>query len=198
MKQIEEIVACIEKGGVALLPTDTVYGLAASPKHAKAVEKIYRLKGRPMTQFLPIMVANVSQLEDLGLDINENALKLLNSEFVPGALSLVLGFKNAKRKQWLAEREEVAIRIPDDKLLLQVLEKTGALLVTSANKHGNSNMQDSTDEIIRELNGSPDIVVKGGAQKDLPSTIINCRKPTPVIERLGNISAKQLDRLLKE
>ncbi len=196
MTEINKIVECIKNGGVALLPTDTVYGLAASPKYPEAIDKIYELKSRPRGSFLPIMVADASDLEDLGLDVNENAIKLINSDFVPGAISLILGFKNQERLPWLVGRDEVAIRIPDDEDLLAVLRKTGALQMTSANKHGNPNTQNSVSEILDELNGKPDIVVDRGIKNEIPSTIINCRMNPPVIERQGYISKEQLAEVI--
>ncbi len=197
MKNINQIVECLQNGGVALLPTDTIYGLAASPKFPEAVDKIYSLKSRPKDWFLPIMVANMQQLEDLNIEINDNVHKLLNSEFVPGALSLVLGFKNSKRPEWLQGREEIAVRIPDDKTFLGVLEQTGALLVTSANKHGNPNTQNSVDEILDELNGTPDIVIDKGIKNEIPSTIINCRNNPPTVEREGCISVQTLQQIVQ-
>ncbi len=196
MNEVKEIVECLQSGGVVLLPTDTVYGLAASPEFPEAVNKIYELKQRPKNSFLPIMVANTKQLEDLNIEINKNAHKLLNSEFVPGALSLVLGFKNEKRKHWLAEREEIAMRIPNNETLLRVLEQTGALLVTSANKHGNPNTQSSVNEILAELNGIPDMVINDVVTNQIPSTIVNCRKNPPVTERQGYVKKQQISELL--
>ncbi len=198
-ENIKKIVECLENGGVALLPTDTIYGLAASPKFPQAVDKIYDLKLRPKNMFLPIMVANAEQLENLNLEVNENARKLLNSKFVPGALSLVLGFNDEKRENWLASRDEIAIRIPNDTELLKVLEQTGALLVTSANKHGNPNTQDTVDEILAELNGTPDIVIDKGIKNDeIASTIVNCRKNPPTIERQGSVTASEIKNIVEK
>ncbi len=193
MNEVEQTAECLNKGGVALVPTDTIYGLAASPKFPQAVEKIYKLKSRPKNMFLPIMVANMSQLEELNLDINDSARRLLNSKFMPGALSLVMGFKDEKRKDWLAGRDEIAIRIPNDDDLLRILEQTGALLVTSANKHGNPNTQDTVDEILEELDGSPDIVIDKGVKNNrIASTIVNCRKNPPTTEREGVVTEEEI------
>lgn len=196
MSRVDKIVESIEKGGVALLPTDTLYGLAASPKYTEAVNKIYDLKHRPKNNFLPIMVANITDLEKLGLDLNSNAQKLINSDLIPGALSLILGFKNEKRPVWLTGRNEIAIRIPNDEELLQVLQKTGALLVTSANKHGNPNTQSSVKEILNELDGKPDIVIDKGIKNEIASTIINCRLNPPIIERQGFIKKGEIERFI--
>ena len=193
----ETIVQTLQRGGVVLIATDTVYGLAAMPTHTQAVEKIYLLKGRPREMFLPIMVADVGDLERLGLDINERARKVFESELVPGAVTFVLGFKEGSVKpDWLQNREEIATRIPNHALLLRVLKETGPLLVTSANKHGQPVTQGRVSDILAELCGAPDLVVEEGVGKEVPSTIINCRFDPPVVERLGLIPAHIIDNIL--
>nr|VFK56068.1 MAG: Telomere recombination [Candidatus Kentron sp. TUN]VFK62260.1 MAG: Telomere recombination [Candidatus Kentron sp. TUN] len=86
--EIKKIVACLDNCGVMLMPTDTVYGLAALPICARAVERIYELKHRPDRMNLPIMVDSAKRLPALGLAIGEAAQCLLNSPLVPGALTL--------------------------------------------------------------------------------------------------------------
>ena len=192
-----ETVQILQAGGVVLIATDTVYGLAALPTNEKAVEKIYSLKSRPREMFLPIMVAELHDLELLGLDINPNARKLFESDLVPGAITFVLGFKDDSLKpDWLSTREEIATRIPNNELLLAVLRETGPLLVTSANKHGLPVTQPKVKDILAELNGAPDLVIEDGEGKEVPSTIINCRYNPPVIERTGIIPIHVINSLL--
>ena len=192
-----EIVHSLRNGGVALIATDTVYGLAALPTDEKAVEKIYALKNRPRDMFLPIMVADMHDLELLGLNINISARKLFKSDFVPGAITFVLGFKDESLKPyWLTTREEIAVRIPANALLLSVLKETGPLLVTSANRHGQPVTQAKVTDILAELNGVPDLIVEDGDGKEVPSTIINFRFVPPVIERYGTIPANIIENIL--
>ena len=184
--EITKIVNCLLNGGVALVPTDTVYGLAVSPIDA-AIDKLYRMKSRPRTLPLPIMIATADDLEPLGIEVNAYALNLFNSPYMPGALSLILGFKDQPLVPWLKGREEIAIRIPDDERLLAVLKKTGPLLVTSANKHGLPSPS-TIEKILEQLDGEPDIAIEGKNIEGIASTIINCRMTPPMIERSGIIS----------
>jgi len=194
-----EIVRTLRDGGVVLIATDTVYGLAALPAKEKAVEKIYSLKGRPRNMFLPVMVANIHDLELLGIDINKYARTLFESFLVPGAITFILGFKDdAIKPDWLTKREEIATRIPDNALLLSVLKETGPLLVTSANRHGQPVTQAKVKDILLELNGVPDLIIEAGEGKEVPSTIINCRPDPPVIERYGVIPVNIIDNILKQ
>jgi L-threonylcarbamoyladenylate synthase len=197
LDKTNEIVRVLQNGGVVLIATDTVYGLAALPTNEKAVEKIYSLKNRPKTMFLPIMVADMHDLELLGLAINNSVRKLFESEFVPGAITFVLGFKDDLLKpHWLKTREEIAVRIPDNALLLSVLRATGPLLVTSANKHGMPVTQAKVEDILAELDGVPDLIIEDGEGKEAPSTIINCRCNPPVIERAGTIPENVIHKIL--
>jgi len=197
LDKTNETVSTLRTGGVVLIATDTVYGLAAMPTDGIAVEKIYTLKNRPKNQFLPIMVADMQDLERMGIDINPTARRLFASDLVPGAITFVLGFKNGLPKPtWLETREEIATRIPDNELLLAVLRQTGPLLVTSANLHGQPVTQAKVEDILAELNGVPDLIVEDGEGKEVPSTIINCRPNPPVIERNGTIPVEMINRLL--
>ena len=191
-----DIVKCLLEGGVALIPTDTVYGLAASPLFPKAVSRIFELKARPQTHNLPIMVASVQQMEEMGLDLTPIVRKILASTYVPGDITIVLGFKQDPSVSWLQGREEVAVRIPNHAQLLEILQKTGPLLVTSANKHGVPSTPTIISEILSQLNGTPDGIIDGGLVENIPSTIINCRVNPPVIERNGRIVYEDLLNLL--
>lgn len=189
---IDSAVECLLHDGVVLLPTDTVYGLAVHPDSDIAFQKIYALKNRPTHLKLPFMVATIEDMESLGLDLNSHAVKLINSGFIPGAISLVVGFKEPPKRKYLAGREEIAIRIPDDENLLAILARTGPLLVTSANIHGKEGTPRTVKEILAELNGVPDLVIDGDIVENIHSTIVNCRQNPPVIEREGLIPAEDI------
>lgn len=192
---IEMVSACLNAGGVILFPTDTVLGLAAAPQQVSAVEKLYRLKRRPPERRLPVMIASIDQLPMLGVDVTPAASRLLTSQYVPGPLTIALGFSDAK-PAWLAERDEVAVRIPADPFVLDVLRACGPLFVTSANGHGLTPPRTS-DEALEQLDGAPDLVVPGNANTSGPSTLVNCRLDPPVIERVGEIPAEVIERLVQ-
>lgn len=192
---IHEATTCLLAGGVVLLPTDTVFGLAASPRHPGAVERVFRLKHRPTERRLPVLVASTDELESLGVDITPPAAKLLASRFVPGPLSIALGFLEGKKATWLAARDEVAIRIPGDATLLAILQATGPLFVTSANAHGKET-PDTVEGVLSQLNGTPDFVLAGAPGGQQPSTLVNCRVSPPSIEREGAVSKEQISEVL--
>ena len=183
----------ISGGGVALLPTDTVYGLMASPLHPAAVAKIFALKNRPTTKNLPILVANSTQISALGVQLNSHTKALLVSRFVPGALTLVLPL--GKSPNWLSGRQEIALRIPKDVALRQLLKETGPLLATSANASGRDTPAD-VRSILTQLSGAPDIVVDDGPRQSQPSTLIDCQTSPFTVLRHGALSEADLKEIL--
>jgi L-threonylcarbamoyladenylate synthase len=194
---VEEIVDCLENGGVVLLPTDTVYGLAVSPNFDESIDRLFALKRRPRNVNLPIMVASDDELEPLGFEISESARRLLRSSLIPGSITLALGFSSDYRPPWLAGRDEAAIRIPNDEQLLAVLRKAGPLLVTSANSHS-ADTPDNVQDILAQLDGAPDLAIDGGRLKTTASTLVNCRVDPPAIERLGVVPESEVLRYLNE
>lgn len=192
---VEEIVECLGNGGVVLLPTDTVYGLAVSPNFDESIDRLFALKRRPRNVNLPIMVASDTELEALGFEVSESAKRLLQSPLIPGSLTLAMGFRSDYRPTWLAGRDEAAVRIPNDERLLSVLRETGPLLVTSANAHS-AETPDNVADILAQLDGAPDLSIDGGTLRTTASTLVNCRIDPPAIERIGVVPESEVLKYL--
>jgi L-threonylcarbamoyladenylate synthase len=188
---------CLRGGGVAVVPTDTVYGLAARPVDADAVDAVYRMKGRPEGMHLPVLAASVAQVRALGVAFTPGA-ETLARRWWPGPLTLAFGFApQLDRPAWLAGRTEVAVRIPDHDFLRGLLEHTGVLVVTSANLHGAPTPRTAHD-VAGRLGSSVDLVVDGGELQDIPSTLVNVSGLEPSVEREGALSAATIAGALEE
>ncbi len=187
--------ACLLAGGVALLPTDTVYGLAALPACPAAVERLFAIKGRPKQRALPVMVTGRAQITALGALLPPAAERLLASPFMPGPLTLALALAADACPPWLAGRAEVAVRLPAEALMLEVLAATGPLFVTSANRHARPTPP-RLAEILAELAFPPDLAVDGGSRHSVPSTLVNCARQPPAVEREGALPAARIAALL--
>jgi L-threonylcarbamoyladenylate synthase len=131
----------------------------------------------------------------LGFEISKSAGRLLRSPLIPGSLTLALGFRSDYRPDWLAGRDEAAIRIPNDERLLAVLRNAGPLLMTSANAHS-AVTPDNVSDILAQLDGAPDLAINGGTLKTTASTLVNCRVDPPVIERLGVVPEAEVLKYL--
>jgi L-threonylcarbamoyladenylate synthase len=178
-------------GGVVVVPTDTVYGLAARPADADAVRAVFRAKGRPEGMHLPVLAASLEQVRGLGVDVTPAALALAR-RWWPGPLTMAFGFDaGGGRPSWLIGRDEVAVRIPDHDFLRALLRRTGVLVVTSANPHGAPTPRTAPD-VAAGLGPSVDLVVDGGRLLDVPSTLVNVCGAEPVVEREGAISRAEV------
>lgn len=188
---------CLSRGGVAVLPTDTVYGLAARPVEAEAVRAIYRLKGRPEGMHLPVLAPSVPHVRALGVAFTP-AAEALARRWWPGPLTMAFGFDpSLERPSWLDGRVEVAVRIPDHDFLRRLLGLTGVLVVTSANAHGAPTPSRAPD-VAAALGSPADLIVDGGALHDVPSTLVNVNRPDPSVEREGAIRREAITDVLRE
>ena len=180
-----------------MVPTDTVYGLAARPDQVDAGRAIYRMKGRPEGMHLPVLAASVAQVRELGVAFTPGA-QALARRWWPGPLTMAFGFEpQLDRPAWLEGRAEVAVRIPDHDFLRGLLEQTGVLVVTSANPHGAPTPRTAQD-VAESLGSSVELVVDGGTLRDVPSTLVNVSGAEPSVEREGAIARRAIADALEE
>ena len=173
-------------GAVAVVPTETVYGLAGRVSDPACREKIYALKHRDDAKPLGWFFSSPGELTRHGIVLNASAGRLVR-EFMPGPLTVI-----ARR----AGGGTVGFRIPDHPLLLMLLKELGEpLFQTSANRSGFPDALSCADASAM-LDGTPDAVVDGGpiAPDALASTVVDCSGPVPRILRRG---ALDLDGFLK-
>jgi L-threonylcarbamoyladenylate synthase len=187
--------AALRAGEVIVVPTDTLYGLAALPQHAGAMDTVYLAKDRPPTLHLPVLAASEAQVRALGVDVTPTAVGLA-ARWWPGPLTMVFGFSaGSSRADWLAERDEVAIRIPDLPFLHALMEVTGVLAVTSANRHGEPTP--ATGAAAAEaVNPYASLLIDGGELAGAPSTLVNVRGATATVEREGVIPVADIMEFL--
>ena len=192
---VERARLALEDGGVVLVPTDTVYGLAVSPLRDDAAVRLFAIKRRPRSTNLPVMVASGSGLETLGVAVTAKARLLLASDLVPGPLTVVMGFSDSGPVSWLEGRKEVAIRMPAEPFMLELLDAAGPLLVTSANLHDHPTMG-TVPKILDQLILKPGLAVDGGRREAVPSTLVNCTVDPPAIEREGVVDHARIREIL--
>ncbi len=192
--------AALLGGRVVVVPTDTVYGLAALPAAGAAIRSVYRIKERPEGLPLPLLAAGIEDVRRLGVKVS-GAAAALDARWWPGPLTMAFGFDDgASRPDWLTGRTEIAVRVPDHELLRRILARTGPLFVTSANPHG-SPTPVTASAVVEALQDSPEadavaLVIDGGRLTEVPSTLVNVAGDRPVIEREGAIPASAVESVL--
>lgn len=199
----------INAGGVIVVPTDTVYGVACDPFNEDAVTKIYQLKRRPRTKALQILMSSVSDLEKLGLYL-PNPLDVLAEKFLPGGYSPIARAKKdsvATRLATLCKADESSeqnkiqaeatqgVRVPDCPELMQILRVTGPLAASSANRSGNESA-DSVEEAVAAFGDEIPLYLNAGPTRShVASTVVGADasdKDGIVILREGVISEEQI------
>jgi tRNA threonylcarbamoyl adenosine modification protein (Sua5/YciO/YrdC/YwlC family) len=182
---IDEAVAAIRAGDVVVVPTDTVYGLAADPSNPAAVERIYAIKGRPPGLELNLLAASISELD--GLVEMDAVARALAGAFWPGPLSMVCPV-GGRRLAVPRSGATLMVRLPGHLLLRGLLAATGPVASTSANRHGAPPAR-SAPEARLTLGGDVAGVVDGGPSIGMASTIIDLSSRPPRLLREGPITS---------
>ena len=187
----------LSRGSVIAIPTDTFYGLAADPFNLSAVDEIYRVKGRPETRALPILVRSLEQATELARDVPQNFLKLAQA-FWPGALTLVVEAANRLPLKVTANTGKVALRWPKSQVACQLInEFEGPITGTSANISGFPSCA-SAELVMKQLGGRLPLVLNAGETgATLGSTIIEVRGGSWKVIREGAIPVPQIENALK-
>nr|WP_235537351.1 L-threonylcarbamoyladenylate synthase [Nocardioides sp. Soil805] len=193
---IEAAATAVRRGLLVVLPTDTVYGVAADAFDADAVQALLDAKGRGREMPPPVLVSTATTLDALAVGVPTYARALVE-RFWPGPLTIVC--RQQTSLQWdLGEtRGTVAVRMPDHEVALAVLERTGPLAVSSANTTGLPAARDA-DEAERMLGDSVEVVVDGGpVDGGEASTIVDCTGPQGRVLRRGALSLEELNEVLE-
>ncbi len=186
----------IAQGRVVGIPTDTYYGLAADPFNLAAVEEIYRVKGRPETRALPILVNSIAQAVVLARELPEYFLPLAK-KFWPGALTLLVDASNRVPLKVTAHTGRVALRWPKSAVACQLIEQLGSPITgTSANISGFPACSNA-EQLLKQLGDRLPLVLDSGETgASLASTIVDLQDDQWRVVREGALSVKEIEAAL--
>jgi tRNA threonylcarbamoyl adenosine modification protein (Sua5/YciO/YrdC/YwlC family) len=195
MTSIADAADALRSGALAVIPTDTVYGLAAHLDSQSAIDAIFQAKGRPPEKPIPVLGADLDQLESIAT-FDDRARKLA-ARFWPGPLTIILpraeGFEVDLGGD---ERRTVGVRVPKEPRALELLRATGPLAVTSANRSGDKEAT-TIDEARAALGESVGTYLDGGRCVGLPSTIVFLAGERRLL-REGTIPSAVVTQILSE
>ena len=179
----------IAQGGVVALPTDTVYGVAASLSHPEALRRLYEIKGRPPDRPLPVLVASTDAVETLVTEFTADTALLLD-EFWPGPLTVVLPARRGMPREVTSGGTTVGLRMPNHPLAIEVIAKAGgAIACTSANRSGEPPAGSAT-QVAQTLGPQLDMILDGGiAPGGVPSTVVEIGRSGMRVIRDGAVPA---------
>ena len=183
--------AVLRSGELVVMPTDTVYGVAADAFEPAAVRRLLRAKGRGADMPPPVLVAAVTTLDALATKLPTFAREMAE-ELWPGPLTLVCRQQPSLTWDLGDNRGTVAVRMPDSELVLELIQLTGPLAVSSANRTGMP-AASSVAEAREMLGDAVSVYLDGGALPGaLPSTILDVTGVVPRVLREGALDLARL------
>jgi len=192
MKKLDlsRAITALKNGQLIVYPTDTLYGIGADIFNDEAVKKVFKIKKREKNYPLPIAVCNIKELEKIAF-VDENSRKLIKT-FLPGKLTIILKKKKKVSDLITSGLDKVAVRIPDNKIALDLLSNFGPLTATSANIHGKKPPNNIKDISLQLKNADIAVYIDQGKLYGKPSTVVDMTvKPFKII-RKGAIPEKKI------
>ena len=191
MSEVDDAVEAIRGGRLAVVPTDTVYGLATSAYSEGPVRELYRVKGRDQVQPTALVAAGVDLLFECVPELRGKAGVIVRA-LLPGPYTLVLP-NPGRRFHWLTgtRPDTIGVRVPVvDGPAREVISRVGAMVATSANLAGGPDPT-TVDEVPAEIRDEVVAVVDAGRLPGTPSTVIDLTGSDPVVLREGVVAAEE-------
>lgn len=183
--QIDRVVEILKEGGVIIIPTDTLYGVACDALNPKAIEKVCRLKGiNPEKTNLSILCDGISMVSDYA-KFDNYAFKLMKDN-TPGPFTFLFHASNSLPRAFKG-RKIVGIRIPDNKALKKIIETLQTPLLSTSITFRDEDYGVNPDLIAEEYEDKADLMVMGSEGSLIPSAIVDCSGEEPEIIREGPI-----------
>jgi tRNA threonylcarbamoyl adenosine modification protein (Sua5/YciO/YrdC/YwlC family) len=188
--------SAVQRGELVVLPTDTVYGIGADAFDPKAVQALLDAKGRGREMPPPVLISSATTLDALATGVTEYARKLVD-RFWPGPLTIVCNQQRSLQWDLGETRGTVAVRMPDHRVALELLERTGPMAVSSANLTGHPAATDA-DQAEEMLSGAVAVIIDDGPSPGgSASTIVDVRGANGKVLRTGAISLDELNEALE-
>lgn len=173
----------LKKGGLAVLPTDTIYGIHTPALNKKSVEEVYKIRKRAPNKPFIILISSINDLNRFGIEVNQKVKNFLNSNW-PNPLSVILSCPDKKFKYLHRGTKTLAFRMPKKEKLRKLIAETGPLISTSVNEEGKRPA--TTVKKAQEYFGQQiDVYVDKGPLQGKPSTLVKIENGEIEILRQG-------------
>lgn len=186
-RKVQQVIETLEKGGIIIYPTDTVYGLGCDIFNKKAVEKICQIRGlKPEKARLSFMCKDIRQVAEYAAQIDNEVFRLMKHN-LPGPFTFVLKSNNDVPKLFKNKKRTIGVRVPDNSIIQTILQEFGRPILTTSLKSDDEILEYFTDpiDIYDDFKKLVDIVIDGGIGGNVPSTVIDCTKEPPEVLREG-------------
>jgi len=192
--ELSKAIEALRNGDIVVYPTDTLYAFGVDIRNKDAVRKVFEVKKRPLDNPLPVAVSDLVDIEKIAF--MSDIARDLAEYFLPGPLTMILNKKNVILNVVTGGLDNIAVRIPDNDVALELLSRYGPITVTSANVHGKEVLDNISDIKMQFNSNDVAVYLDYGKLNSLPSTIIDMTADTPRIVRDGAITKEEiLDRI---
>ncbi|HNT30689.1 MAG TPA: L-threonylcarbamoyladenylate synthase [bacterium] len=199
--QLEAAADILRHNGVAVFPTDTVYGIGAALGSTAGIRKLYACKKRPLDQPTAVLISSVDQLQELTDSMISGKLKLLLADCWPGALTIILPQSRTSRfaeglKLICGSQGKIGIRLPDHDLTRSLISMLDEPLVASSANTKGALAPTARTALEPELEKAVDIILDGTCGSGISSTVLDLTTTPYTIIRAGEVTAEQISRYL--
>jgi tRNA threonylcarbamoyl adenosine modification protein (Sua5/YciO/YrdC/YwlC family) len=186
-RQILKACEVLQRGGLLVYPTDTVYALGCDIYSYKAVERIARIKGISIKKaHFSFIFSDLSQLSDYTRLISNPVFKMMKA-YLPGPYTFILPARNNIPRIFQSSKKTIGVRIPDNNIPIEIVRELGHPIMTTSIHDEDELIEYTTDpELIwQKYKDLVDAVIDGGYGNNVPSTVIDCTNHEPVVIRQG-------------
>jgi tRNA threonylcarbamoyl adenosine modification protein (Sua5/YciO/YrdC/YwlC family) len=187
-ESIRQAAKVLMDGGLVIIPTETVYGIAANALDKKALDRLYKIKNRPKDKPFSILIAHQDQVRKLAREVSVAAYKLMH-KFWPGPLTLILKS---------ASQGKVGLRMPDNLAALAVINQSAVPLACPSANISDMPAPANFEQAIKNMDGLVDLAIDAGVAKiGLESTVVDLSIASPQIVRKGAIKDEEIMAVIK-
>ncbi|MDD5639526.1 MAG: L-threonylcarbamoyladenylate synthase [Candidatus Pacebacteria bacterium] len=179
-KEIDIVASAYKSGKLAVIPTDTVYGIACSAFDVKAVLRLYKIKKRDLDKPFIILISSLKDLKLFNIELSDNQKKWLKNIW-PEKMTVILNCNDKRFKYLHRGKRSLAFRVPNEKWLLKLISRVGPIVVPSANIQGFETAK-TISEAYKYF-GEKAIYIDGGKLNKKPSTIVSFEDGFKIIRK---------------
>ena len=192
-ESVQEIVNCLKNNGIAIFPTDTVYGIGAVYNNPGGIDRIYEAKQRDRSKPIIALISDISHLDKLiSFEEDQGNISEIMKKYWPGELTIV--FDNSKYN--VAEDNTIGVRIPGNEILLRIIESCGGIVFTTSANISGEKSPVKTEDISYDILKKTDFILDGGTiLNGVPSTVIKYSAGKISVLREGNIKTEEILKL---
>lgn len=186
-RAIDQVVKCLQDGGIVIYPTDTIYGIGCDIYKPKSIERIADMLGdKKKKSAMTFICSDLSHISDYTRPIPNNVFKVMK-KVLPGPFTFLLEANNNVPKILQSNKKTVGIRVPDNEIIREIVRQLGHPILSTSVKDDDEVVEYTTDpELIHEKYGHfAEIVIDGGYGDNVPSTVLDCTEGEIEVVREG-------------